>query len=104
MPKNTEACMQLVSDLLNPEMYGYACSREVRDAARRALGIIEPDASLETLSKLDKPATAATSRDSHFYLAGWNGAVLSVNATEHFQKAATTAPHAKVRKACGVSQ
>ena len=29
---------------------------------------------------------------SHFYLAGWNGACLGVNATEHFQKALSSAP------------
>ena len=28
----------------------------------------------------------------HFYLAGWNGACLGVNATEHFQKALGSAP------------
>lgn len=34
---------------------------------------------------------AATSREMHFFLAGWNGAVLNVDATEHFQKAQASA-------------
>ena len=88
MPDKSTACMQLVSDLLNPEMFGYACSREVRDAARRALGIIAPNASLEAPNA---PVPASSSRDSHFYLAGWNGCILAVNAEEHFQKAQASA-------------
>ena len=34
----------------------------------------------------------ATSREMHFYLAGWSGAVMNVDATEHFQKAQASAP------------
>ena len=101
MPNQTTACMQLVSDLLNPEMFGYACSAEVRDAARRALGLIDPEATLE--APLTKKVLAS-SRDSHFYLAGWNGALLSVNADEHFQKAQKSAPRTIVFKASQEAQ
>ncbi len=92
MPDKSTACMQLVSDLLNPDMFGYACSPEVRDAARRALGIITPDATLEAPCT---PAPASSSRDSHFYLAGWNGCALGVNADEHFQRAIESAATAR---------
>lgn len=34
-----DKAMELVNDLLCPEQYGYAVSREVRDAARDVLGI-----------------------------------------------------------------
>lgn len=93
MPDKSTACMQLVSDLLNPDMFGYACTPEVRDAARRALGIIAPDATLEAPC-----APASSSRDSHFYLAGWNGCAIGVNADDHFKKAIASAPIAKGRK------
>jgi len=95
MPDKSTACMQLVSDLLNPDMFGYACSPEVRDAARRALGIIAPDATLEAPFA---PAPASSSRDSHFYLAGWNGCAIGVNADDHFEKAIASAPISKGRK------
>ncbi|MBL5979069.1 hypothetical protein JAO85_17455 [Comamonas sp. NyZ500] len=95
MPDKSTACMQLVSDLLNPDMFGYACSPEVRDAARRALGIIAPEATLEAPFV---PVPASSSRDSHFYLAGWNGCAIGVSADEHFQRAIESAPIAKSRK------
>lgn len=94
MPDKSTACMQLVSDLLNPDMFGYACSPEVRDAARRALGIIAPDATLEAAGV---PVPASSSRDSHFYLAGWNGCAVGLNADEHFQRAIESAPITKSR-------
>lgn len=92
MLDKSTACMQLVSDLLNPDMFGYACSPEVRDAARRALGIIAPDATLEAPGV---PVPASSSRDSHFYLAGWNGCAIGVNADEHFQRAIESAVTAR---------
>ena len=36
--KRFEKCEQLVNSLLDPEMYGFAVTAEVRDAARAALG------------------------------------------------------------------
>lgn len=41
---------------------------------------------------MEPAGTAATSRESHFFLAGWNGAVLNVDATDYFQKALASAP------------
>lgn len=34
-----QAALDLVNDLLNPEQYGYSVTPEVRNAARRVLGI-----------------------------------------------------------------
>ncbi|WP_302409316.1 hypothetical protein [Comamonas kerstersii] len=34
-----QAALDLVNDLLNPEQYGYSVTSEVRNAARRVLGI-----------------------------------------------------------------
>ena len=36
--------------------------------------------------------TSTNERDSHFFLAGWNGAWRNVNASEHFQNVSKTAP------------
>lgn len=38
--------------------------------------------------------TSTNERDSHFFLAGWNGAWRNVNASEHFQNVSKTAPAA----------
>lgn len=37
--RENDAALRLVCDLLDPEMYGYAVSAEVRDRARQVLGI-----------------------------------------------------------------
>jgi hypothetical protein len=37
--KRQASCGSLTNDLLSPEMYGYSVSPEVRNAARRVLGI-----------------------------------------------------------------
>jgi hypothetical protein len=39
MPLSTAACIQFTMDCLNPEMWGHNTTPEMRDAARRALGM-----------------------------------------------------------------
>lgn len=59
--ENVAALRKLAEDMLNPEVYGFSVTADVRDAARRALGL--PAEEVETLAAIRHGAQKCYTQD-----------------------------------------